>query len=68
MPTAGEDIALLLAEIRRLRRALELAAVRLEILTGRMRACHEETGNHGLLQLEAVPFGEEAREALEGQQ
>ena len=45
-----------------LRGALELAAVRLEILTGRMRACHQETGQHELLD-EADSFCREAREA-----
>ena len=44
---------------RRLVEALKLAATRLEILTGRMRAC----GNHELLE-EAVMFCEEARASL----
>lgn len=52
------------ARLRHLERELEHAAVRLEILTGRMRACHEETGNHGLLD-EAEMFCKEARAALE---
>jgi hypothetical protein len=46
----------------RLREALRLAAIRLEILTGRMRACHEETGNHELIE-EAEMFVEEAKAA-----
>ena len=47
-----------------LRGALELAAVRLEILTGRMRACHQETGKHELMD-EAESFCREARAALQ---
>jgi hypothetical protein len=50
-------------ENRRLRRALETAAIRFDICAGRMRACHEETGNHELL-AEVEMFAEEAREAL----
>jgi hypothetical protein len=50
-------------ETARLRDALRLAAVRLEILTDRMRACHEETGKHELLD-EAESFCAEARAAL----
>jgi hypothetical protein len=46
------------------RRALELAAVRLQILTDRERACHEETGNHELVEVEAQAFADEARAAL----
>lgn len=49
-------------ETKRLRDALTLAATRLEILTGRMRGCHETTGNHELLD-EAVMFCEAARRA-----
>lgn len=52
------------AETLRLRAALQLAAIRLEILTGRMRACHEETRAHELL-AEAEMFCTEARQALE---
>jgi hypothetical protein len=52
------------AEIERLREALRRAATHLEILTGRMRGCHEETGNHCLLE-EAEWFCEEARAALD---
>lgn len=47
----------------RLEKALRLAATRLEILTGRMRACREETGQHELLS-EAEAFCAEALEAL----
>ncbi len=43
-------------------RALELAGIRLGILTARMRACHEETGMHALLD-EAEMFCAEARAA-----
>lgn len=46
-----------------LREALRLAAVRLDICTGRMRGCHEKTGNHELLD-EAEMFVSEARAAL----
>ncbi len=50
--------------ITALRSALRLAAVRLEILTDRMRGCHAETGKHELLD-EAEMFCREARAALE---
>lgn len=43
--------------------ALELAAVRLEILTARLRGCHEETGRHQLLP-EAEAFCLEARTTI----
>lgn len=46
-----------------LREAQRLAAIRLGILTGRMRACHAETGRHELLD-EAEMFEQEARAAL----
>lgn len=62
-------LALLAAEREareRMEKALGLAAVRLEILTGRMRACHEETGQHELLD-EAEAFCREARTALNGE-
>lgn len=49
-------------KLEKMKAALELAATRLEILTGRMRACREETGAHALLD-EAVAFCEETREA-----
>jgi hypothetical protein len=52
-----------MGEVERLRRELELAAVRLEILTGRMRGCHEETGRHELIE-EAEAFCVETRAAL----
>lgn len=63
MTTAAEEIAWLGEEVRRLRDALIRASVHLEILTGRMRACHEETGNHELLD-EAEAFCAETRKAL----
>ena len=50
-------------EVRELRRALQDAAIRLEILTGRMRACHEETGKHELLE-EAEDFAKQAKDSL----
>ena len=50
-------------EAERLRRALELAAIRLEVCAGRMRGCHAETGQHGLLD-EVETFVREARESL----
>ena len=43
--------------------AMKLMSVRLEILTGRMRACHEETGRHELM-AEAEAFVSEAKESL----
>ena len=52
-------------ENKRLWGALWLAGIRLEILTGRIRACHEETGAHELLD-EAEMFCYEAKQALEG--
>jgi len=51
--------------LARLMAALELAATRLEILTDRMRGCHEITGRHELLS-EAEAFCTEARAALAG--
>lgn len=60
---AAEREAALAARVAVLTRAMELAAVRLEILTSRMRACHEETGKHELLE-EAEAFCREARAAL----
>ena len=56
-------IATLRAKLATAVGALEWAAVRLEILTGRMRACHQETGKHELLD-EAEAFCGEARSAL----
>lgn len=44
--------------------ALKLCKVRLEILTGRMRGCHEETGKHELLD-EAQMFCDEAEMYLD---
>ena len=44
--------------------ALRTAAVRLVILTGRMRGCHEETGKHELME-EADMFCAEAKKAVE---
>ena len=52
-------------KVRVLREALWKAAVRLEILTGRMRGCHAETGRHELMD-EAEMFCAEARAALNG--
>lgn len=49
--------------VKRYRVALELAAIRLQIMEGRARGCHEETGNHELME-EAEMFTAEAREAL----
>lgn len=60
----AERTATLEARGRVLEEALRLAAVRLEILTSRMRGCHEETGKHALLG-EAEMFCQEARAALE---
>ena len=51
------------ARIVELEGALKLAAVRLEILTGRARACHEVTGMHELMD-EAEMFCQEAKQAL----
>jgi hypothetical protein len=51
------------AKLAAYHRALEMAAVRLEILTGRMRACREETGQHDLID-EAEAFCLEARADL----
>src|SRR3990170_4684699 len=50
--------------IKALEHGLRLAAIRLEILTGRARACHEVTGQHELIG-EAEIFCQEARQALE---
>lgn len=50
-------------EIRRLREALRLAGIRLGICADRMRGCHEETGQHELLD-EVEMFEAEARQAL----
>ncbi len=44
-------------------KGLEVAATRLQILTDRMRGCHEETGKHELLD-EAQAFADEAKAAL----
>ncbi len=52
------------AELLTARKGLTLAATRMEILTDRMRAFHEETGNHALLP-EAEAFVQEAKEAAE---
>ena len=63
------DMLRLIAQAKRavvLEAALRLAATRLEILTGRMRGCHEETGKHELLD-EAEAFCDEARKALGGE-
>lgn len=65
---AATAVALIDAErekVRVLREALWKAAVRLEILTGRMRGCHAETGRHELMD-EAEMFCAEARAALNG--
>lgn len=43
--------------------ALRVASIRLEILTGRMRSCREETGQHDLID-EAEMFVEEAVKAV----
>lgn len=64
-PAAAQFIAESSTQYTDLRLALWYAAVRLEILTGRARACHEETGRHELLD-EAESFCEEARAALGG--
>lgn len=61
--TLKSQLAAAQAEIERLREALSAAAVRLELLTDRMRGCHEATGKHELLD-EAEAFATEAREAL----
>ncbi len=50
--------------IKKLEKALGLAATRLEILTGRMRACHVNTGAHTLSLDEGTMFIREAKEAL----
>lgn len=50
--------------IKELERALSLAATRLEILTGRMKACHVNTGAHSLSVDEGVIFSREARAVL----
>lgn len=50
-------------ENRRLRKALDLAATRLGICLGRMRACHEQTRMHALLD-EVEMFVDEARASL----
>ena len=52
-----------LRTIEQLREALKAAAIRLGILTGRMRSCHQETGKHELLE-EAEDFEREAWAAL----
>ena len=59
---ALEEISSMAAELLTTRKALALAATRMEILAGRMRACHEETGKHELLP-EAEAFVREAKEA-----
>lgn len=51
-------------ERMRLRNALRLAATRLDICLGRMRACHEKTGNHQLVD-EVEMFVQQAQEALD---
>lgn len=43
--------------------ALDLAAIRLGICAGRMRACREDTGQHELID-EIEAFEREARQAL----
>jgi hypothetical protein len=62
-----EDLELkntqLTKRVAELENALKTAAIRMEILTGRMRGCHEETGKHELLD-EAEAFCKEAREVL----
>lgn len=62
-PEAASHLVDLEARKAKLEYALELAATRLEILTGRMRACHAETGRHQLLD-EAELFSAEAKAAL----
>ena len=62
-PFWAETTLALVARVRVLERALELAAIRLGIAAGRMRACHEETGQHELLD-EIEMFEAEARAAL----
>lgn len=59
-----EQIVALLSENKRLRETLQMAGIRLGILVGRMQACHEDTGNHELMD-EAVMFWTEARDATE---
>lgn len=51
-------------EYHRLRKEAKTMATRLQILTGRMRACNEESGKHELID-EAQAFCDEAQEALE---
>lgn len=58
-----KEIDFLLAERDKLKADLKVAAIRLEILTGRMRACHQTTGEHALL-FEAEMFVLEAKAAL----
>jgi hypothetical protein len=53
------------AEIDRLRRALDLAVTRIEILVGRARGCAEEhPGAHGVTAIEGPAWVEEGRAAL----
>ncbi len=60
-----KEIQTLSENRNKLLKALWYAHVRLEILTGRMRACHEETGKHELLD-EAQMFVDEAKSDLAG--
>jgi hypothetical protein len=50
-------------ENRRLRAALQLAADRIGILASRIRACHEQYGEHGVSMIEMDSFESEARDA-----
>jgi len=44
-------------------RDFKLAIIRMEILVGRLRACHEDTGNHELIG-ESEAFASEGKEAI----
>lgn len=61
--TLESENARLKEAVRVMRDGLKLSSIRLEILTGRMRGCNEETGKHELLD-EAVAFCEESKEDL----
>ena len=60
MTEHANDVEELLKQLQHAEASLKTASIRLEILTGRMRGCHEETGKHELLD-EAEMFCEEAR-------
>lgn len=58
-PPTLEEVSILATAAVKARKDVKLMATRLQILTGRMRACREETGRHDLLP-EAEAFVEEA--------